>query len=134
MDKYEKEYENIIKYEESKHEQNIHKIKVSLKLYIIIPLVFLIFSFFKTDAKLVFLVLWVASLFILSVYMIYIEYSDHNLQKRMKEYREIMDEDITQEVQPLLEGRVADRMEHRVNAIDETINSVVSRYEAKQDK
>ncbi len=134
MDKYEKVYQNIIKYEESKHEQNIHKIKVSLKLYIIIPLVFLIFSFFKTDAKLVFLVLWVASLFILSVYMIYIEYSDHNLQKRMKEYREIMDEDITQEVQPLLEGRVADRMEHRVNAIDETINSVVSRYEAKQDK
>lgn len=134
MDKYEKVYQNIIKYEESKHEQNIHKIKVSLKLYIIIPLVFLILSFFKTDAKLVFLVLWVASLFILSVYMIYIEYSDHNLQKRMKEYREIMDEDITQEVQPLLEGRVADRMEHRVNAIDETINSVVSRYEAKQDK
>ena len=106
MDKYEKIYQELIRYEEAKHEQNIHKVKVALKLYIIIPLVFLILSFFKTDAKIVFLVLWVASLFILSVYMIYVEYSDHNLQKRMKGYREIMDEDTSEEVEPLLESRI----------------------------
>ena len=128
MDKYKAVYQNLIKYEEEKHKSNKHKIKVALKLYIIIPLIFLIISFFKTDGKLVFLVLWIASLFILSVYMIYIEYSDHNLQKKIREFGRIMEEEPSEETAPLLEGKVAEKMEGHMNSMNEAIDDLISRY------
>lgn len=63
------------------HKQNIKKTSTALKSLLIIPTLFLILLFLTNSSKTVFLVLWIASLFIISAILIIIEYQDYNLKK-----------------------------------------------------
>ena len=80
-EKYKALYEKYIKYENKTHEKNQAKIKNGLKVNILLPLVFLIISFATNSSKLIFLILWIVSLFGIAFYLMYIEYSDYKMQK-----------------------------------------------------
>ena len=54
---------------------------------IIIPLIFLALLFFTGSSKVIFLILWIVSLFILAAYLITVEYMDYNLMERMAKLR-----------------------------------------------
>lgn len=83
---YEEKYKAILAYEEEQHRANQHRIRVGIRLNPIIPLVFLILSFLNSDSKLIFLILWIVSLFGIAFYLMYVEYSDYILQEKMREF------------------------------------------------
>lgn len=86
-DKYRKAYNMVIEYEKEAHRKNQKRIAVGLKLIIIIPLIFLALLFFTGSSKVIFLILWIVSLFILAAYLITVEYMDYNLMERMTKLR-----------------------------------------------
>lgn len=86
-DKYRKAYNMVIEYEKEAHRKNQKRIAVGLKLIIIIPLIFLALLFFTGSSKVIFLILWIVSLFILAAYLITVEYMDYNLMEHMAKLR-----------------------------------------------
>ena len=86
-DKYRKAYNMVIEYEKEAHRKNQKRIAVGLKLIIIITLIFLALLFFTGSSKVIFLILWIVSLFILAAYLITVEYMDYNLMERMAKLR-----------------------------------------------
>lgn len=85
QDKQSESYEKIIEYEKAIHEKNQNRIKVGIRLVVIIPLIFLFVMFKLESSKVVFLVLWIASLFGISIYLIGVEYMDYQLQRKLSE-------------------------------------------------
>ena len=86
MNQKEELYDRFYEIQESIHLQNQKKIRVGLKVNIFLPLIFLAISFLSNRSKLVFLVLWIVSLFGISFYLLYVEYMDFKLQERLKEF------------------------------------------------
>ena len=82
---YEESYRRIMDYQNKEHEKNQRKIRWGIRCVILIPLVFLMLTFSMDSSKVVFLVLWIVSLFTISAYLIYVEYSDYTLQMRLAE-------------------------------------------------
>ena len=81
-----------MEYEKKIHEKNQQRIKIGIRLVIIIPLIFLTVMFRLDSSKVVFLVLWIVSLFAISLYLIVVEYMDYQMQEKLKELG-IKDED-----------------------------------------
>ena len=103
-------YSFIRSYELAKHGKNIHRIKVAIRCFFIIPLILLSVMFFTGSSNIAFLLLWIISLFGIAAYGIVIEYNDYELQKRMHimELLETGDQDIRMEdlvVLPLINER-----------------------------
>lgn len=92
QDTKEQSFEKIMEYEKKIHEKNQQRIKVGIRLVIIIPLIFLTVMFKLDSSKVVFLVLWIVSLFAISLYLIVVEYMDYQMQEKLKELG-IKDED-----------------------------------------
>ena len=84
-EKYKEMYDKFINYEQNLHQQNQKRIRVGLKINVILPLFFLILSFAISEGKLVFLLLWIISLFGIATYLIYVEYSDYKMLEQLKE-------------------------------------------------
>jgi hypothetical protein len=121
-EKYEQMYAKIVDYEQKMHEKNQRRIQIGLRCIWIIPLIFLFFLFFTESNKVVFLILWIVSLFVLASYLIVVEYMDFNLQEQLNEWKG----EEEKEVNALL-GKEFDTMEtNLVNVIqklDDTLNS-----------
>lgn len=83
--KFQEMYEKLMDYESSLHEINQKRIKIGLRCIYIIPLIFLALLFITDSSKIIFLVLWIASLFGIAVYLIGVEYVDYKLQEKMNE-------------------------------------------------
>ena len=66
------------------HEKNRKRIKTGMICMFVIPVVFLILLFTMQSSKIVYLVLWIVSLFILCGYLIAVEYSDYSLQEKLE--------------------------------------------------
>ncbi len=81
----EQSFEKIMEYENKIHEKNQQRIKIGIRLVIIIPLIFLTVMFKLDSSKVVFLVLWIVSLFAISLYLIVVEYMDYQMQEKLKE-------------------------------------------------
>lgn len=79
-------YEKIMEYEKKVHEKNQKRIQVGIRLVVIIPLIFLFVMFKLDSSKVVFLVLWIASLFGISIYLVGVEYMDYQLQIKLSEF------------------------------------------------
>ena len=90
---YKKAYESYRAYQEKEHENNVKRISVGLKVNIFLPLIFLIISFLTSGSKLIFLVLWIVSLFGIAGYLMYVEYMDHMMREKMNEFSGIEDAD-----------------------------------------
>ena len=79
-------YDKLVGYEKTIHEQNQKRIKIGLRCIYIIPLFFLVLLMIVPDSsKLIFLVLWIVSLFAIAVYLIGVEYVDYKLREKMNE-------------------------------------------------
>ena len=117
---YKKAFEKYVDYQQDLHIKNQKRIQVGLKINILVPLVFLLLCFLTQGSKLVFLLLWIGSLFGISFYLMYVEYTDYKLQEQLKEF---VDND-TLEPDNLIGERV-DRAEAIINtkmdALDEMI-------------
>lgn len=72
------------------------KIRVGFLAIAVIPIVFLILMF-SIDSKMVFLVLWIASIILIALYLIVVEYIHESL-KRKKRLSEMSDEVLLKEV------------------------------------
>ena len=106
--KYEVMYEEFMSYQKTIHEKNQKKIRVGLKVNILLPLVFLIISFLTNGSKLIFLILWIVSLFGISFYLLYVEFTDFKIQEKMKELG-LVGEEVEQEA--LIGAEVQQRLE-----------------------
>ena len=77
---------------------------------------------FCFGSKVVFLILWIVSLFALATYLILVEYVDYNLQEKLNELRDEEDKDVD-----VLMGKQLDEVEGNIkNAfqkLDEKFNS-----------
>ena len=114
---YKEMYEKFINYEQDLHLENQKRIRIGLKVNIILPLFFLIMSFAISEGKLVFLVLWILSLFGIAFYLIYVEYSDYKMMEQMKEFgvdvdklhddTSLIGEGVQQALLKILEGTVS---------------------------
>ena len=75
----------IAAFGENMHTKNQHKKKICLRCMMIIPLVFMVLMFTMDTAKVVYLLLWVISLFIFCAYLIIIDYIDDKLARKLND-------------------------------------------------
>lgn len=75
----------ITAFAENMHTKNQRKKKICLRCMMIIPLVFMVLMFTMDTAKVVYLLLWVISLFIFCAYLIVIDYIDDKLARKLNE-------------------------------------------------
>ena len=78
---YEKLYKDLIEDLEEMHRNNIRRTSAALKSLLIVPTIFLILLFLTNSSKTIFLVLWIASMFIIAFVLIVVEYQDYLLRK-----------------------------------------------------
>ncbi|SEK75303.1 hypothetical protein SAMN02910377_01709 [Pseudobutyrivibrio ruminis] len=124
-------YEKFMDLQQQVHQQNQKKIKVGLKVNILLPLVFLVISFISDRSKLVFLVLWIVSLFGIAFYLLYVEYMDFELQEQLKELG-IMEKEA--EAQALIGEEVIQSIDEINNAKNEMVKDIKDlRKEIKTD-
>lgn len=83
MKDYQKFYREYIAELREKHEINVRRIVLGIRVNLILPLFFLILSFMIEGARFAFLMLWIASLFGIAGYLIFVEYTDFELQKKL---------------------------------------------------
>ncbi|SET29017.1 hypothetical protein SAMN02910413_2384 [Pseudobutyrivibrio sp. C4] len=124
-------YEKFMDLQQQVHQRNQKKIKVGLKVNILLPLVFLVISFITDRSKLVFLVLWIVSLFGIAFYLLYVEYMDFELQEQLKELG-IMEKEA--EAQALIGEEVIQSIDEINNAKNEMVKDIKDlRKEIKTD-
>lgn len=115
-------YDKLVGYEKTIHEQNQKRIKIGLRCIYIIPLFFLVLLMIVPDSsKIIFLVLWIVSLFAIAVYLIGVEYVDYKLQEKLNE---ISGSD-TQSVSPVVQmddrvQEIAERVEQRLDMMQQS--------------
>lgn len=115
-------YDKLVGYEKTIHEQNQKRIKIGLRCIYIIPLFFLVLLMIVQDSsKIIFLVLWIVSLFAIAVYLIGVEYVDYKLQEKMNEISGCDAQSVSPVVQ--IEDRVqeiAERVEQKFDTMQQS--------------
>lgn len=77
----------IREYKEKEHMKNRRRIKNGFLSMLIVPSIFLVLLFMSEltgTSKLIMLMIWIASMFVISVYLITIEYMDFKLMNMLK--------------------------------------------------
>lgn len=118
---YEEIFQKVLDYEQTLHEKNRKRIKIGLKCIWIVPLFFLALLFLTGSNKVIFLILWIVSLFALSIYLIVVEYMDYNLQEKIMELKG--EEGDIQAVTPTDFDRAAQIIRETRKMIGEGLNS-----------
>lgn len=135
---YKEVYNKFIDYQQSVHLANQKRIQVGLKVNILLPLVFLVLSFAVSSAKLVFLILWIISLFGIAGYLIYVEYSDYKMMQKLEEFGVAVEADETdrsllgdsaQQVE-----NIAKEIEERVEHHKEMVAQIIEKQEVEDDE
>lgn len=83
--------EKVLEFRDNAHADNVRKIKAGIKCIFTVPACFLILLFFTGSSKIIFLVLWIASLFIIAAYLIHVEYSDYKIQEMVNSLQDSED-------------------------------------------
>lgn len=76
-------YGELANFQGKLHAQNLKRIHIGLLCVLIIPMIFLALMFITDSNKVIWLILWIVSLFAISAYLIVVEYGDYNLQHRI---------------------------------------------------
>ena len=85
---YEIKYNNLMQGLEEMHEKNVKRTRAALRCLLIIPAVILLMLFMTKGSKTIFLVLWIASMFIIAFVLIVVEYQDYLLRKMVAKSQE----------------------------------------------
>ena len=134
---YKKAFEKYKDYQQSLHEKNQNKIRVGLKVNILLPLIFLGLSFFAQGSKLIFLILWIVSLFGIAAYLVYVEFTDYNLQEQLKEFSgqsDLEPEVLIGEKVERAEAQVSQKMDEIDAKIDEGKQRVLEKIEKLKEE
>ena len=81
----------VLAFRDNAHAENVKKLKVGIKCIFTVPACFLILLFLTGSSKIIFLVLWIASLFIIAAYLIHVEYSDYKVQEMVNSLQDTED-------------------------------------------
>ena len=119
---YEKMSDILAQYENEMHEKNQKKLRIGLRCIWIIPLIFLCLLFLTDTSKVVFLILWIASLFGIAVYLILLEYADYKLQEKLGEISGRKDKEVQALLAPDLAG-MEGRLRNVIEKIDSGLNA-----------
>ena len=119
---YVKMNDNLAQYENEMHEKNQKKLRIGLRCIWIIPLIFLCLLFLTDTSKVVFLILWIASLFGIAVYLILLEYADYKLQEKLGEISGRKDKEVQALLAPDLAG-MEGRLRNVIEKIDSGLNA-----------
>jgi hypothetical protein len=76
-------YNKIVSCQQEIHDRNQKRIKIGIRCIYIIPAAFLALLFLTDSSKIIFLVLWIVSLFLIAAYLIYVEYADYKIQEQL---------------------------------------------------
>lgn len=127
LEKLENLYEMVMDFEEKSHEKNQKRIKIGLRCLYIIPAIFLFLLMVMKSSKIIFLALWIVSLFILAVYLIVVEYMDYNLQNHINK----LEGKKNGKVESLIEmdrfEKSVDRFEEKAGMIENAVDNAVDR-------
>lgn len=85
---YEALYRDLVANIEDMHKSNVRKTSAALKSLLIVPTIFLVMLFLTSSSKSIFLVLWIASMFVIAGILIIIEYQDYKLQRMLTGVRD----------------------------------------------
>lgn len=92
MNNVDEAFEIVKKHYQKEHEQNKARVKYGIFVFLLVPITFLILMFLVDSSKIVFLVLWIVSLFAISVYLIAVEYKDYMMRKDLKDVLDLDDD------------------------------------------
>ncbi len=74
----------ITEFSEKLHAKNKKRIKNGIICILVIPLIFLIVLFSVNSSKVVYLLLWVISMFLIATYLIAVAYIDYTMQEKLE--------------------------------------------------
>ncbi len=120
---YRQMFQELVLEEQQLHTDNQKRIKAGIQCLIWIPMLFLILLFLTEGEKVIFLVLWIVSLFITAGYLIYVEYADFKAQERLHRYT-----DESREGQEEYEGLIGGDME----AFEQTVMQLLNQIDEKK--
>ena len=127
LEKLENLYEMVMDFEKKSHEKNQKRIRIGLRCLYIIPAIFLFLLMVMKSSKIIFLALWIISLFILDVYLIVVEYMDYNLQNHINK----LEGNKNGKVDSLIEmdrfEKNVDRFEEKAGMIEKAVDNAVDR-------
>ena len=86
--KYSQLYQALLQEVLQFHSGNQRRIRKGMLSLLLVPLAFLVLLFLSDGSRVIFLLLWIVSMFGIAAYLIAVEYADYELQKKL--------EDITQ--------------------------------------
>lgn len=86
LEQYQRLFQQLVKEEEQLHTENQRRIRSGIRCLVLVPMLFLALLFLTEGEKVIFLVLWVVSLFLIAGYLIYVEYIDFQAQERLRRY------------------------------------------------
>lgn len=84
-DKYEALYTELLDRGDQLHESNKKRIRMGLILLIVLPFILASIRWITDSDKVVFLIIWILLMFILSAYLISVEYIDSAIEKTLRD-------------------------------------------------
>lgn len=127
LEKLENLYEMVMDFEEKSHEKNQKRIKIGLRCLYIIPAIFLFLLMVMKSSKIIFLALWIVSLFILAVYLIVVEYMDYNLQNHINKLEGKKNGEVESLIKMDRFEKSVDRFEEKAGMIENAVDNAVDR-------
>ena len=125
--------EKVLEFKDKAHADNVRKIKAGIKCIFTVPACFLILLFFTGSSKIIFLVLWIASLFIIAAYLIHVEYSDYKIQEVVNSLQDSEDSiDSLIDIDSIY-TKVTEPKKRLDNKLDNIITNVKSDTQARID-
>ena len=127
LEKLENLYEMVMDFEKKSNEKNQNRIRIGLRCLYIIPAIFLFLLMVMKSSKIIFLALWIISLFILAVYLIVVEYMDYNLQNHINKLEGKKNGKVDSLIEMDRFEKNVDRFEEKAGMIEKAVDNAVDR-------
>lgn len=127
LEKLENLYEMVMDFGKKSHEKNQKRIRIGLRCLYIIPAIFLFLLMVMKSSKIIFLALWIISLFILAVYLIVVEYMDYNLQNHINKLEGKKNGKVDSLIEMDRFEKNVDRFEEKAGMIEKAVDNAVDR-------
>ena len=127
LEKLENLYEMVMDFEKKSHEKNQKRIRIGLRCLYIIPAIFLFLLMVMKSSKIIFLALWIISLFILAVDLLVVEYMDYNLQNHINKLEGKKNGKVDSLIEMDRFEKNVDRFEEKAGMIEKAVDNAVDR-------
>ncbi len=120
-DRYEKLYARLLTQTELLHQSNKRRIRRGLWGLLVLPTVLAVLLWLTDSSRIVFLLVWVLGMFLLSAYLITVEYLDHKVIRAMQgvSSEELGFDELVPELERPIHNRIAARREESASKPDQ---------------